>query len=125
MVHKTRLSNTIPEWFTTLITAVSRCWPQVLRAGINTDDWGLAADLARYHTFNEWLNDIDNTLHGLENMRRTILDKHHAATTCLACAQASQRLGTLRTLTNEEGAYRSPLDSRVGPTRTHGSHGCK
>jgi polyhydroxyalkanoate synthesis regulator phasin len=113
----------LAEWFTSLAEAGSRCWPQVLRAAIDTDDWGLAADLARYHAFEERLHDLDHTIRGLENTRQGVLDKHRAAAARLACARADQRLGTLRALVDEEGVYRPPTDHRVGPTRTRGRNG--
>jgi hypothetical protein len=116
-------SEPLAEWFTTLAEAGSRCWPQVLRAAIDTDDWGLAADMARYHAYDERLHDLDHTIRGLENTRQSVLTKHHATAARLACARADHRLGALRALTDEEGAYRSPTDSRLGPTRTRGRNG--
>jgi hypothetical protein len=93
----------LSDWFTNLLAPGTKVWANVLRATCDTDDWGLAADLARFRATSEQLATFDTTIRGLENSREATVDRLTAVSAHLACAQADQRLASLRALIDASG----------------------
>jgi hypothetical protein len=88
----------IPNWFLPLIRASSPVFPLVIQRANQLQDWGLNAELHRYHNLDTRLQEITRQRQVLEAEEESIRTQGQYCRLRLEAARAPQRLADLEAL---------------------------
>ena len=88
----------LPMWFIDTISGKSSSYHQAMDLAHSTDDWGLAAEVARYHKADSRILNIAAEIHALDCKLQLVKASAHQSRSCLEGARAQQRLRALQAL---------------------------
>ena len=86
--HRQAMPDTIPPWLTSLLTADTQAYPVLLQEAERLDDWGLIADLERYHKCEVCASRLSNEITSLQAEENYVLQKIRLSHYRLARADA-------------------------------------
>ena len=90
--HRQAMPDTSPPWLTSLLTADTQAYPVLLQEAERLDDWGLIADLERYHECEVRALCLSNEIASLQAEENYVLQKIRLSHYRLARADAGLRL---------------------------------
>ena len=88
----------LPMWLINIISGKSSSYHQAMDLARSTDDWGLAAKLARYHETNTRILNIMAEIHALDCKLQVVKAASCQSRSCLKGARAQHRLRALQAL---------------------------
>ena len=90
--HRQAMPDTLPPWLVALLTADTQAFPVLLQEAEHLDDWGLTADLERYHECEVRASRLSNEIASLQAEENYVLQKIRLSHYRLARADAGLRL---------------------------------
>ena len=96
-----------PNWMRAILHRLSAPYLNLLESAKTLDNWGVAADLARYHRCDEELMLIENKIHTLDVKHVAMEHNRTIIAACLEAARAAESLAFL------EGLAPLPLRRRL------------
>lgn len=113
-IHGSATPNIIPDWFIQSISANVTPFPHVMEEVAKYDDWGLEAEVERYHRTDTELVELQHTLHEVQAAIDTRVVQKHACHYRLARADIGDRLASLQALsvTFQEGRVEKLVTGR-------------
>src|SRR5260221_13379300 len=91
--------QSLPRWLLDGLTGPSAAFHTIRAAAEATLDWGLHAELLRYHELDQKAKAIHDSISNLEAEVQGVLADHRLALGCLEGARAAVRLGHVRLVT--------------------------
>ena len=88
----------LPMWLIDAISGKSSSFPQAMDLARSTDDWGLAAEIARYHKADTRILDIAGEIHVLDCKLQVVKASARHSRSCLEGAHAQHHLRALQAL---------------------------
>ena len=88
----------LPMWLIDAISGKSSSYHQAMDLAHSTDDWGLAAELARYHEADTCVLNITAEIHTLDCELQVVKAARRQSRSCLEGAHAQHRLRALQAL---------------------------
>ena len=88
----------LPMWLIDTISGKSSSYHQAMDLARNTDDWGLAAEVARYHEADARILDIAGEIHALDCELQVVKASARHSRSRLEGARAQHRLRALQAL---------------------------
>ena len=90
--HRQAMPDTLPPWLVSLLTADSQAYPVLLQEAERLDDWGLVAEIERYHECEVRTSCLSNEIASLQAEENYVLQKIRLSHYRLARADAGLRL---------------------------------
>jgi hypothetical protein len=104
----------IPAWFLQCISANATPFPLVMDKVRRYRDWGLEAEVERYHNMDVELVELQATMCEVQAAIDSCTIQKHACHYCLACLDVGEHLASLQALssTYQEGNRKGFISSR-------------
>jgi hypothetical protein len=93
--------DVIPAWFIQCISANSTAFPHVMDEVRRYSDWGLEAEVERYHTTDVALAELQATMREVQTAIDAALVQKHACHYRLARSDVEERLASLQALSSQ------------------------
>ena len=91
-------TESLPMWLIDAISGKSSSYHQAMDLACSTDDWGLAAEVARYHKADTRVLDIAAEIHALDCELQVVKASARHSRSCLEGARAQHHLRALQAL---------------------------
>ena len=108
----------LPMWLINTISGKSSSYHQAMDLACSTDDWGLAAEIARYHEADSRILNIAAEIHTLDCELQLVKASAHQSRSHLEGARAQHRLRALQALDT-----RCPTRASTHAAGLHFAHG--
>ena len=108
----------LPMWLINAISGKSSSYHQAMELACSTDDWGLAAEIARYHETDTHILNIAAKIHALDCELQVVKASARQSRSRLEGARAPQRLRALQALDT-----RRPTCANAHAGGLHFTHG--